>query len=173
MEDIIRWYLVLEIYTEHWNFSVECNFSVWHLKLVLKWFRRQYMNIFMHTGINVGLYIQSYICKWASQVVLVVKNLPVNEGDARDTGSIPGSGRYPGEGKGSPLQHFCLENSMERGAWWATVSGVSRSWTRQSEHVSVNMHTHSFATFWEWLTTTYSFPAVHVQFAFSFWGLEE
>ena len=83
------------------------------------------MNIFIYTGINVGLYIQIHICKRASQVVLVVKSLPVDAGDARDTGLIPGSGRYPGEGKGSPPQYFCLENSMDRGAWWATVYGVA------------------------------------------------
>jgi len=60
------------------------------------------MNIFIYTGINVGLYIQIYICKRASQLALVVRNLPVDAGDARDIGSIPESGRYPGEGKGSP-----------------------------------------------------------------------
>ena len=53
----------------------------------------------------------------------VVKNLPAN---ARDTGSIPGSGRSPGEGNGKPLQYSCLGNPMERGNWWATVQGVAR-----------------------------------------------
>ena len=52
-----------------------------------------------------------------SQVELVVKNLPANAGDLRDTGSIPGSGRTPGERHGNPLQYSCLENPMERGAW--------------------------------------------------------
>jgi len=52
-------------------------------------------------------------------VVLVVNNLPVNEGDIRGTGLIPGSGRSPREGNGNPLQCSCLENSMERGAWKA------------------------------------------------------
>ena len=47
----------------------------------------------------------------------VVKNPPANVGDARDTGSIPGWGRSPGEGNGNPLQYFCLENSMDREAW--------------------------------------------------------
>ena len=50
-----------------------------------------------------------------------VKNLPANAGDV---GLIPGSGRYPGEGNGNPLQYSCLENPMDRGAWWATVHGV-------------------------------------------------
>ena len=53
---------------------------------------------------------------WPSQVALVVKNLPVNAGDVRDVGSIPGSGRSPGVGNGNPLQYSCLENSMDIGA---------------------------------------------------------
>ena len=56
----------------------------------------------------------------------VVKNLPANAGDA---GSIPGSGRSPGEGNGNPLQYFCLENYMDRGARQATVHGVTKSRT--------------------------------------------
>ena len=50
----------------------------------------------------------------------MVKNLPVNTRDAGDVGSIPGSGRSPGEGNGNPLQYSCLENSMDRGACWTT-----------------------------------------------------
>ena len=62
----------------------------------------------------------------ASQVALVVRNLPAN-GDLRDVGSIPGSGRSPGGGHGNPLKYSCLENPMDRGVWWATVHGVTRS----------------------------------------------
>ena len=58
----------------------------------------------------------------ASLVVQMVKNLPAYAGDL---GSIPGSGRSPGEGNGNPLQYSCLENPMDRGAWWATVHGVA------------------------------------------------
>ena len=61
----------------------------------------------------------------ASQVVLVIKNPPANAGDVRDVGSIPGSGGSPGGGHGNPLQFSCLENSMDRGAWQATVHGVA------------------------------------------------
>ena len=61
----------------------------------------------------------------ASQVVLVVKNLPSSAGNLRDAGSIPGSGRSLGEGPGNPFQYSCLENSMDRGAWWATVHRVA------------------------------------------------
>ena len=57
----------------------------------------------------------------------MVNNLPTNAGDTRDLGSTPGSGRYPGVGKGNPLQYSCLENSMDRGVWRATVHGVSKS----------------------------------------------
>ena len=63
------------------------------------------------------------------KVVLVVKNVPVNEGDVRDTGSIPGLGRSPGKGNGNPVQYSCLENSMDRGAWQATVHGAAKSGT--------------------------------------------
>ena len=60
----------------------------------------------------------------------VVKNLPAN---AEDMGSIPGSGRYSGEGKGNPLQYSCLGNHMDRGTWWATVLGVAKRRTRLSD----------------------------------------
>ena len=62
----------------------------------------------------------------ASQVALVVKNLLANAGDKRDMGLIPGSGRFPGEGQGNPLQYSCLDNPMDRGAWWATVHWAAR-----------------------------------------------
>ena len=54
----------------------------------------------------------------------MVKNLPASSGDVKDMGSIPGLGRFPGEGHGDPLQYSCLKNPIDRGAWWATVHGV-------------------------------------------------
>ena len=57
----------------------------------------------------------------------MVKNPPANEGDNRDKGSIPGSGRSPGGGHGNPLQYSCLENPIDRGAWRATVHRVAES----------------------------------------------
>ena len=60
----------------------------------------------------------------------MINNLPDNAGDIRDAGSIPGLGRSPGEGNGSPLQYSCLENPMDRGAWQATVHGVAKESNR-------------------------------------------
>ena len=53
--------------------------------------------------------------------------------NAGDMGSIPRLGRSPGEGNGNPLQYSCLKNPMDTGAWWATVHGVAKSWTRLSD----------------------------------------
>ena len=62
-------------------------------------------------------------------MVLLVKNLPANAEGARNMGVIPGSGRSPREGNGNPFHYTYLENSMDRGAWWATVHRVIKSWT--------------------------------------------
>ena len=59
----------------------------------------------------------------------MVKNLLTNARDIRDLGLIPGLGRPPGEGNGNPLQYSSLENSMDRGAWQATVHRVAKIWT--------------------------------------------
>ena len=64
-----------------------------------------------------------------SQVALMVKNLPANAGDIRDVGSIPGLGRYPGEGHGIPLWYSCLQNPRNRGVWWTTVHKIAQSQT--------------------------------------------
>jgi len=56
----------------------------------------------------------------------LVKNPPAKVGDTRDAGSIPGLGRPPEGGSGNPLQYFCLENFMDRGAWWATAQEITR-----------------------------------------------
>ena len=75
-------------------------------------------------------------------MALVVKNMPANSEDVRDVGSISGSGRSPGEGHDNPLQYFCLENPMDREAWWTTVHGVSQSQTRlkQLSYMGKSMH---------------------------------
>ena len=68
-----------------------------------------------------------------SLVALVVKNLCANAGDKGDLGSIPGLGRSPGGGHGNPLQHFCLGNPMDRGAWQAIVHHLAN--TQQDQGV--------------------------------------
>ena len=68
--------------------------------------------------------------EWASQVALAVNNLPACAGDARDTGLISGWERSPGGQNNNPLQYSCLENPMDRGAWWATGHRVAKSQTR-------------------------------------------
>ena len=67
------------------------------------------------------------------------KNPPANAGDARNTSSIPGSGRSPGVGSGNPLQHSCLEDSMDRGAWTVTVQGGRK----ESDTEQLSTHTHT------------------------------
>ena len=72
----------------------------------------------------------------ASQVVVVEKNLPTNAGDARDVGLSPGSGKSLGGGNGNPLQYFCLENLMNRGAWQLQFIGLQRV------GLGLSLHTH-------------------------------
>ena len=64
----------------------------------------------------------------------MAKNLPASAGDARDVGSVPGAGRSPGLGNDNPPHYSCPENSMDRGAWWATVRGVAESGTPEHKH---------------------------------------
>ena len=78
--------------------------------------------------------------RWLSGKKKKKKDPPVNAGNARDMSSILGSGRSPGGGNGNPIQGSCLENSIDRGAWWITVHGVTKSWTRLSDWA----HTHIF-----------------------------
>ena len=68
----------------------------------------------------------------------MVNNPPAKAEDMRNLGSIPGSGRFPGVGHGNPLQYSYLENSMDRGAWQATVHEAEKSWTQLSDEA----HTH-------------------------------
>ena len=87
---------------------------------------------------NLKQYTHSYR---ASQVVLVLKNLPANAGDVRNVGLIPGLGRFPGGGHGNPLQYSCRENPIDRGAWWATVHRVAKSQI-QLKQLSSAMHSY-------------------------------
>ena len=71
-----------------------------------------------------------YTLDWAPPVVLVVKRIQLPAQETYDVGSIPGPGRSPGGGHGNPLQYSCLENPMDREAWWATDPGVAKRWTQ-------------------------------------------
>ena len=74
---------------------------------------------------NSGSHFLLHVFCLASEQV--VENLPANTRHTGDVSSIPGPGRYAGGGNGNPLQYFCLENSMDRGVWQATVSEVAKS----------------------------------------------
>ena len=94
-----------------------------------------------------GLYFSIWaLSSWASQVLLVVKSLPANAGEVRGSGSIPGLGRSPGEGNGNPLQYSCLGNPMARGAWWAIVHEVVKSWMHLSTHIFLHTNCQSHKT---------------------------
>ena len=74
-----------------------------------------------------------------SPVAQLIKNLLANAGDTRDVGSIPVLGRFPGQGNGNPLQYSCLRNSLDRGAWQATVYGLQRvrhDWAHTQEEIN-------------------------------------
>ena len=93
----------------------------------------QWRGITIHNWDLSALFRPIYRLIWASHVVLVVKNPPASAGGAWDQGLIPGSGRSPGGGHGNPLQYSCLENPMDRGAWWAMIHGVAKSRTQRSD----------------------------------------
>ena len=86
-----------------------------------------------------------YTLSQASQVALVVKNLPATARDTRNTSSVSGSGRSPAGGHGNPLQYTCLENPTDRGAWWATVHRVAKSQT-WLKRLSMHAHIHQANT---------------------------
>ena len=81
----------------------------WHQKTLFTWALNGNLS-------KMSSSLRMWTAPTASQMVLVMKNLPVNAGDKRDTGWIPGSGRSPGGGNGNLLQYSCLENPMDRGA---------------------------------------------------------
>ena len=89
-------------------------------------YRYIYLYRYRYIYLSISIYLYIYIGLPGGAVV---KNLPVNAGDVGNTGLIPWSGRSPGVGNDNPLQYVCLENSMDSGAWQATVYGVTKSWT--------------------------------------------
>ena len=112
--------------------------------LILPWRHAEELSLVSLTGTHK--YINIYISGSA-----VVKNLPASAGDTRDAGSIPGLGRSPGRGNGNLLQYSCLENFVDRGAWWVTVHGdLNESDMVEHTHISLLgtlLHSHSFSFF--------------------------
>ena len=97
----------------------------------------------------------------ASQVARVVKNPPVNAGDARDTVSIPGSGRSPGVGSGIPFQHSCLENLMGREAWCVTVHGAAE--LDRTQLLSTCTYIHLYTIYCKYTNATYFVCCVYMR----------
>ena len=95
----------------------------------------------------------------------MVKNLPANAGDK---GSITGLGRSPGGGLGNPLQYSCLENPMDRGAWWPTVHGVTDSWTQLKQlsmymqYIYIYIYTHTHNTYKTYIYNIYIYNSICV-----------
>ena len=87
---------------------------------------------------DIMILLNMYVLELALPDSAVVKNLPANTADTKDSALIPGSGRSTGEGNGSPFQYSYVGNPMDRGAWPATVHGVTKSQTQPCSHV----HTH-------------------------------
>ena len=99
------------------------------------WNSRENIQIYI-TGIYTVHTRRIYVCVISDQGLpggSMVKNLPAN---AEDMGSVPGSGRSRGGGNGNPLQYSCLENPMDRGAWWATGHGVTKSQTQLRDYTT-------------------------------------
>ena len=88
-----------------------------------------------HTNVLLSIW---WALQYTTVVAQVVRKRLANRGDVRDAGSIPGLGRSPEGGNGYPLQYSCLENPMDRGAQWATVHGVTKSWTWLSDLACVH-----------------------------------
>ena len=79
-------------------------------------------------SVRFDVYYETVLCQGFPGGTMV-KNRPANAGDARDMGSVPGLGRFPGGGNGNPLQYSCLENPKDKGAWYAIAHRVAKSRT--------------------------------------------
>ena len=115
-------------------------------RIVYHWVTREAPCIFKN---STNIY-ELLLCIRASLVAQLVKNTSANAGKAGYSGSIPGSGRSLGGGNGNPLQYSCLENLMDRGAWWATVHGVTKSQTWLNVHAHMHALGISHWSIMEW-----------------------
>ena len=96
------------------------------------------MDFFLVFHNNPKIIISRDYLHWASRVAQLVKNLPAMQ---ETRGSVPGSGRSPGEGNGNKLQYFCLENSMDRGAWWGPwgSKSVGYNWAANTSFLQIEL----------------------------------
>ena len=132
-----------------WSWSIG-NLILKTMFVVVDFWRQCYIKEF-YSGIWGSVL---YICSWVIIIRIVsmsfgfpggsvVKNPPANAATKGDAGSIPGSGRYPGGRNSNPLQYFCQDNPMDRGAWRATVRGITNSWAQPSNwacvHTSISL----------------------------------
>ena len=129
----------------NWNFSYWFIIFLYILKILTFWMSWILQAFIPSLSLLLKLlswYLLKKILhkKFYLQVALVIKNPPASAGDAREASSIPGAGRSPGEGNGNPRQYSCLENPMDREAWWATVHGVAKSRTRLSTHTLTHIY---------------------------------
>ena len=123
-------------FLEYMNgFMEKCVFTLMtennHLKILKGWYGRAYTKNFIHLG-NFNVFLNVFVTGGSDG-----KESVCNVGDP---GSIPGSGRSPGEGNGYSLQYSCLENSMDRGVWWAKSMGLQRvrqDWATKQQHVNM------------------------------------
>ena len=117
------------------------------------WESSTFLNL---SNTNLAEYMYTFI--WASQVVLVVKNLPANAGDLRDMCLTLELGRSPGGRHGNSLQQSCLESPMDRRAWWATVQKVTQCQTRLKQ---LSAHTHPDTSWFpgDWPSTEIKYPS--------------
>ena len=138
--------------------------SKWNFVLKRSSFSSIYVFLLLaaaYTFIGVHISATQRFFQRASQVVLVVKNLPANAGDRKNVGSIPGLGRSPGGGNGNPLQYSCLENPMDGGAWRATVHGsqtVGDDWSNLACEDSASPSLWFFVQFFLSWSKTVSLP---------------
>ena len=115
------------------------------LFLTLVWFQLELFPVLSSTKHQLSL--QPGTIREGFPGGTVMKNPPANAGDVRDVSSIPGSGRSPGGGDGNPLQYSCLENFMDRGAWWVTFHGIAKSQTGLNDYTFpfLPSHPHSYS----------------------------
>ena len=130
----------------------------------------QYLYVYRHHTVYIHI-LQTYI--YSVYIIYIIKyylRFKASACNTGDPGLIPGLGRSPGEENGSPLQYSCLENPMDREAWWATVLGVAKSWTRLSDFTYLLMPLEScsnkilltlfFSQFCSWVSVDHQQPSL-------------